>query len=654
MSEQGNGIQDALYEAARRTALIAAVFCLVVVIGLAANSLKGRAVDPLRANRLQDRIIDLNRDPKNEKLLAEIRRMDAQVRRDYWLGRRIALTGFYLLLGGVIVLLGSLEIVRARRTAQPVPRPEAVREAWVQSLAARRSVLGLGAVMAGVLLLLTTLSRHDSSADYARLAAKGVPLVRHDPAGQQETNPPPAQPLAPATLPAATAPAPAAVTPAAPTGGTLSGEPAPPPPSAPAGPAAPAPTGSRPAAPAPAVAAASPYLPPAAAAHWPAFRGPAATGIAPEARPPASWNAQTRQNLRWKAAIPLPGWNSPIVWGDRVYLTGADASRREVYCYDARDGKLLWRTSVPPTAGAKPQRIFPDAGFAPSTAVTDGQRICAIFVNGDVACLDTRGKILWQRNIGVPENAYAHAASLIIYGRGLIVQMDQGMSEHDGKSALMALDLVSGKTIWQVKRPVPNSWSTPLIIRAAGKDQIITCASPLVIAYDAATGTEIWRAEVLGGEVAASPTLGGGMVLVANEGGALAAIRPDGSGDVTKTHVAWLYDHDLPDIASPVASNELVFMITTNGYATAVDIKTGQKVWLKELKETFRASPILADGKLFLQDAAGTMHILEANRTGKLLGTCTVGEETNATPAFVGRNVFIRGKQHLFCIGPSQ
>ncbi len=144
------------------------------------------------------------------------------------------------------------------------------------------------------------------------------------------------------------------------------------------------------------------------------------------------------------------------------------------------------------------------------------------------------------------------------------------------------------------------------------------------------------------------------MVLVANEGGALAAIRPDGSGDVTKTHVAWLYDHDLPDIASPVASNELVFMITTNGYATAVDIKTGQKVWLKELKETFRASPILADGKLFLQDAAGTMHILEANRTGKLLGTCTVGEETNATPAFVGRNVFIRGKQHLFCIGPPQ
>jgi outer membrane protein assembly factor BamB len=386
-------------------------------------------------------------------------------------------------------------------------------------------------------------------------------------------------------------------------------------------------------------------------ANWPRFRGPEGTGRAPGRAPPAQWNGAEGEGILWKTAIPLPGWNSPIVWGDRVLVSGADETRREVYALDLNTGAVVWRVPVPIPAGVKVTKVQPDTGYAPATMATDGARICAVFVGGDVACLDMKGKLLWTRGFGSLDNPYGHASSPVIFGSGVLVQLDQGTSADDGKSLLMALDLVSGRTVWQIKRPVGGSWSTPLVITVNGKEQVITTANPWVIAYDPHSGQELWRADCLGGEVAVSAVFGQGYVVVANQGSNSAAIRPDGRGDVTRTAVIWKAGDGLPDIVSPLVWDDLVLLVTTDGFLTCVEVKTGKRVWEGDLERTVRASPVFAAGRIYVLDAKGVTHILQPGREFKVLGRFPLGEEANATPAFVGKRIVFRGKQHIVCVG---
>jgi len=387
--------------------------------------------------------------------------------------------------------------------------------------------------------------------------------------------------------------------------------------------------------------------------NWPRFRGPDGTGVAYATRVPSSWNGKTGQGILWKTQVPLYAPNSPVVWGDKLFLSGATKQKRQVYCFDAGSGQLLWQKPVEGILGSDPDppEVMEGTGFAASTMATDGERAFAMFANGDVACFDFSGKRVWARNLGKPQNSYGHATSLALWHNLLLIQYDQAQVE-DGKSKLLAVSTRSGKTVWQAaRRPVPSSWATPIAIQTPQGDQIITAANPWVIAYEAAKGTELWRAKCLAGDVTPSPTFAGGLVFAGQSGSKLAAIRPDGSGDVTATHVLWGAEDGLPDIVSPLANGDSVLVLTSEGLLTCYDAKKGEKVWEHEYDMPFSSSPSLVGDRIYLTANKGITFIIAAGRQYKELGKNELGEEVLASPAILEGRIYMRGKRHLFCIG---
>jgi len=384
---------------------------------------------------------------------------------------------------------------------------------------------------------------------------------------------------------------------------------------------------------------------------WPRFRGPGGLGISAYANVPTDWDGKTKKGILWRTPVQLPGQNSPVVWEDRVFLTGATAKKREVYCFDADSGKPLWqRPVVLPNGDADSLDVASDTGYAASTAATDGKRVFAIFANGDVACFDFSGKQVWARNLGAPENTYGHASSLAVWQNLLLIQYDQASAE-DNKSVLLAMDAATGAVRWQTDRPVGNSWSSPIVIRVDKKWLIVTSGNPWVIAYDPADGSELWRAECLGGDVAPSPVYADGVVYAVNTDPQLSAIRTGGSGDVTKSHIVWKAEDGLPDICSPLTDGKRVWLLTTDGLLTCYDAKTGKKLREKEFEASFLASPALAGDRLYLLSTKGIMYILSADAEHKELNRCNLGEEVSASPAFLDGRIYIRGEKHLYCIG---
>jgi outer membrane protein assembly factor BamB len=231
----------------------------------------------------------------------------------------------------------------------------------------------------------------------------------------------------------------------------------------------------------------------------------------------------------------------------------------------------------------------------------------------------------------------------------LIVQLDQGEAEKSA-SKLYALDGPSGRVIWQRSRAVPASWATPIAIEAAGKAQIVTLGVPWVIAYSMKDGTELWRAEGLSNEVTPSPVFAGGLVYAVSPNEKLFALRPDGQGDVTKTHVAWSAEDGIPDISSPVSNGELTFVVTTGGTVTCYDAKDGKKQWEQDLSLETQASPSIVGNRLYVSGATGLTVVLEASRQFKELARSDLGEKVVATPAFAHSRIFVCGANHLFCI----
>ena len=315
--------------------------------------------------------------------------------------------------------------------------------------------------------------------------------------------------------------------------------------------------------------------------NWPRFRGPAGTGVSAYADAPTKWDGASGEGIRWKTAIPLPGNSSPIVWDKRVFVTGADETRRVVYCCDADSGAVLWEAEAPgtPASTAAPPKVGEATGYAASTPATDGRRVYAMFANGDIVAVDFAGQVSWSRSLGMPKNVYGHATSLAMYRDLVLVQFDQG-TKQDKASKLLALKAESGETAWETPREVPNSWPTPLVIEHQGQPQIITAADPWVIAYAPADGKEIWRAKCLQADVGPSPTFADGTVFVANEFPGTAAIRPDGTGDVTDSHVLWEADVGSPDCCSPLATDQFLMVLASFGTMTCYNAKEGgEPLW---------------------------------------------------------------------------
>ena len=387
--------------------------------------------------------------------------------------------------------------------------------------------------------------------------------------------------------------------------------------------------------------------------NWSRFRGPGGLGVSAYTNVPSFWNGHTGEGIRWKAPVPLPGENSPVIWGDRLFLTGATAERREVYCFDVDSGGLSWKQVVPrlPGSPSEPPGVMEETGFAAPTAVTDGRRVYAVFANGDLAAFEVDGKPAWARSLGLPENPYGHSSSLAMYRNLLLVLLDQG-ARNDSLSVVMALEAHSGETVWQTQRPVPHSWASPIVIDAATGPQLVTCADPWVMAYDLGTGQELWRVDCLMGDVAPSPVFANGLVFAVQSGAYLAAIRPDGRGDVTGTHLVWTAEDGLPDIPSPASNGELVFLVTTyGGILTCYDAGDGKMVWEQELDTSFESSPTVVGERVYLMSTDGVMHIFAARRVYEELGRAELGEAASTCPAFQDGRIYIRGKENLYCMG---
>jgi outer membrane protein assembly factor BamB len=288
--------------------------------------------------------------------------------------------------------------------------------------------------------------------------------------------------------------------------------------------------------------------------------------------------------------------------------------------------------------------------LAAATPVTDGRCVYAIFGNGAVGCLDFQGEVKWSRDLGMPADDYGHATSLEMWEGLLFVQLDQGQAE-DGKSKLMALHAESGRTAWQAARPVPCSWASPIVVGVGQQSQLLTCAEPWLIAYEPATGQEMWRADCLGGQIVPSPIYANGLVYVVSPDASLAAVRPGGRGDTTRTHIVWTAEENLPSVCSPVCNGELVWLVDSGSVVTCCDAKDGRKVWEHELGGSFQASPTVAGNLLYVLSDGGTLFVLEAGRQYALVDRVELGEGCQASPSFRQGRMYIRTKRRLVCLG---
>ena len=388
--------------------------------------------------------------------------------------------------------------------------------------------------------------------------------------------------------------------------------------------------------------------------NWIRFRGPEGGGFACSVTSSAVWDGPSGTAIAWKVPTPANGHNSPIVWHERLYFSGASQSERMVFCLDAATGKMLWHASAPGSSGTPASRsdAAPNSNLAGSTMTTDGRRVYAFFGNGDLATFTMDGKPTWSKALGPLRNAYGHASSLLIWKEKLILQLDQGEPEQ-GKSMLYAFDCRSGQILWQRPRRAGSSWATPIVIEAAGKAQLITLAVPSVIAYSVTDGAELWRVEGLNGEITPSPIFTAGLVLAISPSEKLLAIRPDGSGDVTKTHIAWSTDENIPDITSPVGNGELVFTLSTPGLLTCFNASDGKKQWEHDFEMEFHSSPCIAAGRLYLLSLKGTAIAVEAAGKFKELFRTEMPDVFEASPVLQENRIFLRGQTNIWCIGIS-
>jgi outer membrane protein assembly factor BamB len=267
--------------------------------------------------------------------------------------------------------------------------------------------------------------------------------------------------------------------------------------------------------------------------------------------------------------------------------------------------------------------------------------VTAIFGTGDLVALDLDGNRIWAKNLSVPDNHYGHSSSLLCWKEKVIVQFDTNKG-----GRLLALSTKSGDILWDMPRKSKISWSSPMIAEIDGRFQVVTTSSPTVAGYDFESGALIWSLDCLSGEVGPSAAYADGLVYAANEYATLAAIRPG-----TPAEIVWQADEYLPEASSPAISNGLLFIATSYGVFVCYDAKTGDKLWEKEFSQGFYGSPMIVEGKVYIMERNGIMHIFKVDRTLNALGDPALGEKSVVTPAFADGAIYLRGEKYLYCIG---
>ncbi len=418
--------------------------------------------------------------------------------------------------------------------------------------------------------------------------------------------------------------------------------------------------------------------------NWPQWRGPAGQGVSEEKNLPTEWSAT--KNVQWKTEIPGRGHSSPIVWGNRVFLTtsiegpaapGAKAVKHmvgkeefkhpdwvgsdhiytmKVVCVDADKGRILWDRIV--YEGTVFDHRHKRNTYASPTPVTDGKFVYASFGAEGVYCYDFKGNQMWKRSLGgIATMGMGAGTSPVLFENRLILQCDQDTGEN---SYVVALDTRTGKDMWKTARPVEASWCTPVIVGSGSGAQLVTSGNEFVIAYDAATGKEIWRCKGVESNAIHTPLVGYNMVIVSAGFPAkhTIAIKLGGSGDLTNTsNIAWKYDKGTAYVASPILYQDYVYLISDKGVLTCIDAKTGEVKYeggRVPVPATFMSSPVAFDGKLLLSSEDGDTFVVKAGPVHEVIRTNSLGEPIFASPALAGGKIFIRGERSLYCISNAE
>ncbi|MCS6776410.1 MAG: PQQ-binding-like beta-propeller repeat protein [Chloroherpetonaceae bacterium] len=393
--------------------------------------------------------------------------------------------------------------------------------------------------------------------------------------------------------------------------------------------------------------------------HWPEYRGPNADGHSTARGLPLTWS-DTR-NVKWKTPIPGRGWSTPVIWGEQIWLTTATPDGREMFvlCVHRDTGKILLNRRL--FTNAEPDPIHDLNSYASPSPVIEPGRVYVHFGNYGTACLDTRTfRVIWERRDLQCRFSVGPGSSPILYRDRLILTMD-GID----RQSVIALDKRTGRTVWQQTRSVireksrngetserHKAFHTPVLARVNGRVLLISPAAQGAYAYDPDTGEEVWRVQHDGYSGSSRTLLYGDLALI-NTGfdwGNLLAVRMDGRGDVTRSHVVWKVSRAVPFKVSPLLIDGLVYLLNDNGILTCLDAKTGAEVWKERLGGQYSASLLYADGRIYCCSEDGRIRVIRPGRRFELLAENVMPEGCMASPVAVGRALYLRTKTHLYRI----
>ena len=420
------------------------------------------------------------------------------------------------------------------------------------------------------------------------------------------------------------------------------------------------------------------------AQNWPSFRGPNASGVADGTTPPVSWDLEKSQNVLWKTAIPGLSHSSPIVWGNQIFVITAISDAKPtfnakdrgiglanddakhtwmIYALDKRDGRVIWTEKA--YEGVPRAKRHVKATQANSTPVTDGRYVVALFGSEGLACYDIKGKLLWKQDLGVlnpglwddKESSWGHASSPIIYRDLVIVQADGHK-----QSFIAAFNLKDGKQAWRVERNEITSWTTPTIYQGKDRVELIANGGRYIRGYDPLTGKELWRFADNDTQVKMqAPLVAHDLIYITGgypAGRPMYAFRPGAIGDISlksgeekNAFLAWTTSKGSPYTPTPIIYGDLFYALADNGVLSAYDAKTGELIYQQRLPSSFSASPVAADGKLYLSSEDGDVFVVKAGRQYELLSKNTMGQPLMATPALSQGMLILRGENAIYAIG---
>jgi len=421
--------------------------------------------------------------------------------------------------------------------------------------------------------------------------------------------------------------------------------------------------------------------------HWPSFRGPLASGIAEGFSAPTTWDVEKRVNIAWKIPIPGLGLSSPIVWGNRVFLSSAiggqenvqlkiglygnvdsvpdnSSHRWMVYCIDKRSGKILWEKTA--CAGVPKVKRHPKSTHANSTLATNGERVVAFFGSEGLYCYDMEGKLLWSKDLGVLDSGFFTApAAQWEFGSSPIIVQDMVIVQCDVQkgSFVAAFSVKDGREIWRTSRDEVPTWGTPTLWAAAGETQIIVNGFKHIGSYDARTGKERWKMMGGGDIPIPTPVVSNGLVFITNAHGRLSpiyAIRLSAAGDISlqgeqtsNEHVAWSVARDGAYIATPIVYRDHLYNCRWNGVLGCYEAATGNRLYQERIgggTSAFSASPVASDGKIYFTSEEGDVYVVKAGPEHEILAKNSLGEVCMATPAISEGTLLFRTQNHLLAI----